>query len=356
MEASFFRHLEAEVEKHPRDAQIGGVPSIVNKVRGYVKLRAGKRNLVPEDKALTSVNDEFCWAVVFYLLRSGHPNGAMAYVQSNATEFRNLDRNFATYLANYAKHEDRRLTGPLHDRINAEYNQRATISPENSVDPFRLACYKIIGRCDLSHRALDGINTDTEDWIWLQFNLARESSRSDEPANEAFGLADVRETVQDIGRRYFEKGAPDPMGGHGTFFLLQILAGLFEHAVVFLQAFSYISAVHFAIALDFYGLLRVSGADASDDELRKSLQFSRTALYQLLILSASILHSDAHYALTTANQFPSPNRLLHPGLPYICARSVDRLPHPHLSQCYAPGSYWCITCGDGPHCPPRAHP
>lgn len=269
VESSFFRTLESVVAKNPREAKLGGVPTTINKVRAYVNIRTAKKDIAPEGTELQLMEGEYCWVILFYLLRSGHAKDALEYVKANAGEFRAMDRNFATYLANYAKNDDRRLGGVLVDRINAEYNQRSRIAPDNSVDPYRLACYKVIGRCDLSKRSLDLMNQGIEDWIWLQFNLARESQRIDEPANESFGLADVRAVIKEIGQRYFEKGSTDTAGGYGTYFLLLILGGMFEQAVAYLYAYSYVSAVHFAIALDFYGLLRVSDFHSSDSELRE---------------------------------------------------------------------------------------
>ncbi|KAI9811705.1 MAG: hypothetical protein M1832_000702 [Thelocarpon impressellum] len=266
LEKSFFHSLEATVAKNPREARLGGVPTTLNKVRAYVTLRASKRDLAPESTDLQSLNDELCWVIIFYLLRSGRVREAVEYVKENAVAFRAIDRNFPTYMANYHKNESRRLDDGLQERVNAEYNQRSRIAPENSVDPYRMACYKIVGRCDLAKRSLDLVGQGIEDWIWLQFNLARESHRLDEAAGEAFGLAEVRAVIREIGQRYFGKGADSP-GGHGTFFLLQVLGGMFEQAVAYLYPFSYVSAVHFAIALDFYGLLRVSGFAASESEL-----------------------------------------------------------------------------------------
>jgi nuclear pore complex protein Nup93 len=143
----------------------------------------------------------------------------------------------------------------------------------DKVDPYRMACYKVIGRCELTKRSLEHISQGVEDWIWLQFSLARDATRTEESANEVYGLEQVRDTIREIGQRHFSKGSDDP-GGFGTFFYLQVLGGLFEEAVAYLYAHSYVSAVHFAIAMDYYGLLRVSDFSVSDSELRKS--FDRT--------------------------------------------------------------------------------
>jgi nuclear pore complex protein Nup93 len=84
-----------------------------------------------------------------------------------------------------------------------------------------------------------------------------------------FGLEQIRETITDIGKRHFSNVADNP-GGVGLFFYMQILAGRFENAVAWLYPHNHVSAVHFAIALSYYGLLRV--ADMSASELRKSFR------------------------------------------------------------------------------------
>ena len=265
----FWDHLDSFVERNPREADLGGVPTIVNRVRGYVRIRANRKDLTPEGVGLQTIGDDYCWALIFFLLRCGLVREAAEYVTSNAIPFKSMDRNFVTYITAYASSLDRRLPRSTQDRINAEYQQRTRIAPENTLDPYRMACYKIIGRCELSKRSIDFIVQGVEDWIWLQFNLAREVNRVEEVASEVYGLEEVRDTIREIGDRHFSHGAED-LGGWGTFFFLQILGGMFEQAVAYLYTYSYVSAVHFAIALDYYGLLRVSDLSVSDVELCKS--------------------------------------------------------------------------------------
>lgn len=261
--------LENLITRNPREANVGGIPTTLNKVRAYIRIRAARKDLIPDGTELQTLEGDYCWALVFFCLRSGLVTEATDYVTENAAAFRVLDRNFMTYLITYGTTADRRLTRVLQDRINTEFQQRSRIAPDNSLDPYRMACYKIIGRCELSKRTIDTISQGTEDWIWLQFSLAREVNRADEFSGDVFGLEEVRETICEIGQRYFSKGQ-EGMGGYGTYFFLQILGGMFEQAVSFLYPYSYVSAVHFAIALDYYGLLRVSDFSVSETELRKS--------------------------------------------------------------------------------------
>ncbi|PTB50491.1 hypothetical protein M431DRAFT_95081 [Trichoderma harzianum CBS 226.95] len=270
LEKQFLREVESLIAKHPHEAKLGGLPDITSKIKAYIRLRSARKDLVPDNTELQQIHGEYVWAIVFYLLRSGHVNEAAKYVNDNSNHFRGIDRTFSTYLNNYAASEDRRITNrKLLDRCTNEYIQRSRNAPENTIDPFRMACYKVIGRIELNNRNLDGLNTDINDWIWLQFNLAREGDKALEMAGESYGLADLQASIKEIGQKHFPKTPSDDNNGScGMFFYLQILSGMFEDAVSYLYPFSYVDAVHFGLALEFYGLLRPSDPMSASNDLR----------------------------------------------------------------------------------------
>ena len=270
LENAFLREVEALIAKYPHEARLGGLPDITSKIKAYVRLRSARKDLVPDNTELQQVQGDYVWAIVFYLLRSGHVHEAATYVNDNSNHFRGIDRTFSTYLNNYAATPERRITNrKLLDRCTNEYIQRSRNAPENSVDPFRMACYKIIGRIELSNRNLEGLQTDINDWVWLQFNLAREGDRTVEMAGESYGLAELQNSTKEIGAKHFPKAPSDDNGGaFGMFFYLQILSGLFEDAVAYLYQFSYVDAVHFGLALEYYGLLRPSDPMSGSNDLR----------------------------------------------------------------------------------------
>ncbi|RAK98034.1 linker nucleoporin NIC96 [Aspergillus ibericus CBS 121593] len=263
LEKLFYDEIENVIAKNPREAQLGGIPTVTNKIRAYIRLRAARKDLAPDGTELQMVGQDYCWILIFYLLRCGFVTEAAEYV-SQDPGFRSLDHKFVTYMTTYA--QNRRLPRDLQQKINGEYQQRSRNAPDNTVDPYRMACYKIIGRCELSRRRLEGVNQSVEDWMWLQFSLAREDDRAEEVAGDVFGLEDIQTDITEIGQRVFGKGQEGP-GGYGTFFLLQILGGMFEQAVSYLGSYAPITAVHFAIALAYYGLLRVSDFYTSGEEI-----------------------------------------------------------------------------------------
>ncbi|KAK5997855.1 Nuclear pore protein NIC96 [Cladobotryum mycophilum] len=270
LEKQFLREVESLIAKHPHEARLGGLPDITSKIKAYIRLRSARKDLVPDNTELQQIHNEYVWAIVFYLLRSGHVNEAAKYVNDNSNHFRGIDRTFATYLNNYAASEERRITNrKLLDRCTNEYIQRSRNAPENTIDPFRMACYKVIGRIELNNRNLEGLNTDINDWIWLQFNLAREGDKTLEMAGESYGLADLQASIKEIGQKHFPKAPSDDNNGScGMFFYLQILSGMFEDAIAYLYPFSYVDAVHFGLALEFYGLLRPSDPLSASNDLR----------------------------------------------------------------------------------------
>ncbi|KAM0689180.1 hypothetical protein Q7P36_011257 [Cladosporium allicinum] len=266
LEKQYLSQVETTVIKNPREANVGGVPTPTHKVKGYARVRAARRELGPDLEILQKVNDDYCWVLVFYLLRCGLVTEALEYVEENSGAFRVIDHKFLKYIKAFATSPDRRLPPQLQTEINNDYAQKVRNAPEDSLDPYRMMVYKLVGRCDLNRRNFDNVNSDMMDWLWLQFALAREYSRVDEYAHEAYGLDELRTSIKDIGERYFGPNSDLP-NAPTTFFFMQVLAGLFEKAVADLYPNNYMSAVHFAIALDYYGLVRVSDISSSDDLL-----------------------------------------------------------------------------------------
>ncbi|KAI1751171.1 Nup93/Nic96-domain-containing protein [Xylaria castorea] len=304
LEKKFFQEVESVIAKHPREAALGGRPDVISKIQAYVRLRNARKDLVPDKIELQQdAEGEFVWAIVFFLLRSGHITEAAQYVKAQSTVFRTIDRTFASYLLEYVASPERRLRRQLQDRCNNEYNQRARNAPENSIDPYRMACYKVIGRCDVSNRSLENLNSEIDDWIWLQFNLARENDKSTEVAAESYGLQDLRTSIREIGLKHFPKNpTEDTNGTFGMFFYLQILAGMFEQATSYLYTFSYVDAIHFAIGLEFYGLIRPADPWTTSDTLlshdtrsKPQLSFGRMLGYYTKDFRAADVNSAVDY-------------------------------------------------------------
>ncbi|CRK32546.1 hypothetical protein BN1708_005806 [Verticillium longisporum] len=120
LEKQFLNEVESLIAKYPHEANLGGRPDIVSKIKAYIRLRSARKDLVPDNTELQQVKDQYVWVIVFYLLRSGHVSEAARFVNDNATAFRSIDRTFQSYLNGYAASDDRRLKRNLQDRCNAD--------------------------------------------------------------------------------------------------------------------------------------------------------------------------------------------------------------------------------------------
>jgi nuclear pore complex protein Nup93 len=107
-----------------------------------------------------------------------------------------------------------------------------------SVDPFKLALYKLMGKLDPTKRTVPLVTATTEDWLWFQLAMACFLHRSvffsslielvqvDEEENGGLrGLADV---LLNYGERHFE-GAPGSKGARtGLWAAVLLTCGEFE--------------------------------------------------------------------------------------------------------------------------------
>jgi nuclear pore complex protein Nup93 len=268
LESRFLDQVEDVLRRNPAEALVGGVPSMLNKIRGFVRAKAAFKELGADSELFQRIGeagDEFPWIIIFFLLKGGLLAEAAEYVREKRNFFQNTDRNFQAAISQYATDPDRRLNPDTQQKVAHTHAQRTRLkTPE---DPYRMACYKIVGRCDMSKRNLEPIKENMDDWVWLQFNLAREGNRAEENAGEIFGLEELRTTIKDIGQRHFMNDDAESSGGYGIYFYLATLAGLFEPAINYLYTHNYVSAVHFAVALDYYGLIRVSDWTTAGGEI-----------------------------------------------------------------------------------------
>lgn len=59
------------------------------------------------------------------------------------------------------------MPSSLRHRVQTEFNNKLRHFRE-SVDPYKFAIYKLMGRCDLKKRTVQEVNHTTEDYLWFQ--------------------------------------------------------------------------------------------------------------------------------------------------------------------------------------------
>ncbi|KAJ1343471.1 hypothetical protein BSLG_001969 [Batrachochytrium salamandrivorans] len=211
-------------------SEIGGMPTVHSEVDALLKIRFMKHGRWILSWLDFSVGGTVFWAHVFMLVRMGLFDDALEYIQRHQADLaKTNERNFSTYFKAWMDSGDGRLPKTYRDKLLAEWNggirDYATKSHPKG-DLFKYALYKIIGRCEMTVKTIacsEIINT-IDDYLWVQLMLVQEEILPTDAAYERYTLRDFSSRMQ----KYASEGpvfAPD--------------------------------GLHFAIALAYYGVLRV---------------------------------------------------------------------------------------------------
>ncbi|KAK4050856.1 nuclear pore complex subunit [Microbotryomycetes sp. JL201] len=261
LEEQFMSYVEKTLASRPAEANLGGVPSIQHKIRAFLAVKYQKQGQWTNQN-LEIVSDTPVWARIYYLLRAGYTKEALTFATENESQIQKLEKSFVAYFKAWLDSPDRRLPKLLRDRFLSEYNQRIRYLTDTS-DPYKHALFKLIGRVEINRRNVPGVTQTTEDWLWFQLSLVRETNGPGEAAHERYGLRDLAKVLVKFGEGHFDPRGTRPV----LYFQVLLLCGQFERAIAFLylHAQYQTDAVHFAIALAYYGLLRIPGKQKSSD-------------------------------------------------------------------------------------------
>ena len=169
-------------------------------------------------------NDQPFWAFIYYLFRCGEIQKALEWARKHQTFLDRNDRHFLAYLAAYVESEDHRLPKVMRAQILTDFNQR---SRSRDVDPFKLAVYKIIGRCDLAKKTIPEVIQATEDYVWFQLLLVRETMDIDDPTYERYTLRDLQQLLLRFGADHFNPKGMNPF----NYFQVLLQSAQFERVV-----------------------------------------------------------------------------------------------------------------------------
>ncbi|KAF9507438.1 hypothetical protein BS47DRAFT_1304038 [Hydnum rufescens UP504] len=251
LEAQYWDVIDRVVVQNPVDAALGGDPSPANKIRAFLNVQYYKGGAW--ESRIELINGKAVWATLYYLVRTGHLKETLEVATDSEVALNRHEELFTTFLKAWVESADRRLPHSLRDRLMANYNSR--LLHARDVDPFKLALIKLMGRIDPQRRNVPLAIASTEDWIWFQLAMA------------CRGAERTGQTIQGYKKTHFE---PEGKPHKGIWARLLLVCGLFEQAVAALYETPemQIEAIHLAIALSYYGLLRVpSRTEASDVEI-----------------------------------------------------------------------------------------
>lgn len=242
LESQFLEYIDNLYKKKMNE----GLPTNINKIKSFIDTKLKKSNNEWKFNNLTIVNGIPIWALIFYLLRAGLTQDALEVVSNNKSSFKKVEHSFLTYFKAYASSPDHRLPPEFTRKLHTEYHQHIKSAMDG--DPYRLAVYKIIGRCDLTRKNVSNVTLSIEDWLWVHLMLIKDDASDSDPAYERYRLEDFQNIIISYGS--------DRFSNH--YCQVLVISGLYEMAVDYLYSLSEIEAVHLAIGLASKNLLNVS--------------------------------------------------------------------------------------------------
>ncbi|WVQ62366.1 uncharacterized protein L199_000506 [Kwoniella botswanensis] len=307
LERDFERHVEETIAKNPKEAALGGVPGIRNKIRAFVDVTLRSKESREAYRPET-VNGSLLWAQLYYLVRCGYIDEALTLIAENQRHITRDDWTFPGAFKTALSSSERRLPKSQRDQLYNDFN--AHIRNNHNVDQFKYALYKLIGRFELNRKSVKVAST-TEDWMWYQLSLVRESQKDSDSPQEQYDLIDLGKLVLKFGNDKFDSNGTKPL----SWFNLLLFTAQFEKAIAYLYSKPQLKtdAVHFAIALAYYGLLRVpsKGEEAdlliTDDSDVSCLNFPRLIKQYISPFFRLEPQTALQYAYLVALSSDSPN-------------------------------------------------
>eukprot|EP00158_Paraphelidium_tribonemae_P008149 Partr_v1_DN28494_c2_g1_i2_m41276 putative Nup93/Nic96 len=234
------------------------------------------------------------WAIIFYLIRCGGYKDSLAFASRFEKYLCKTEPRFLEYLASWATSSDFSLPKKVQSQILADFNNRIrdgilrngssaveggllSSVVSSPVDPYKYLIFRILGGIVLDDNSIPSAVTSSlaggsmgwEDELWFQLMLAREWLVDDDKAPSAptssyntSSSDSARLSLRDIYHQFVSKHSVTHWTGNGKkpfrYFSALILVGEFERAIQFLWTNGLeVDALHFSIALAYYGLLRI---------------------------------------------------------------------------------------------------
>jgi len=146
-------------------------------------------------------------------------------VTNHQSSLKRDDYTFPGALKSYLSTPDHKLPKPLKDQLNNDFNSHIRSNP--NVDQYKYALYKLVGRLELGRKNVKVAST-TEDWMWYQLSLVRESGisgvGSSDPPAESYDLSELGRQITKFGNEKFDGGGTKPF----AWFTLLLYTGQFE--------------------------------------------------------------------------------------------------------------------------------
>jgi len=255
LEAFYATYIRATIEQNMSRAVHSSLPGLLNDVRAFINVI---RSSLPQVSLTELSRDLPLWPQIFYCYRCGDLPAALAVAEEAEMHKPDLS-TFVQCLRRKIQdqHTQRGLPQDLWKRLNEEYNR--DLAQNRQADPYKLAMYLLLGR--FKYTSMVNLSSEvmptTEDYLWFKLSILWESEEK-LPAwlgqsSEALSLASLQDQLNKSGERHFNHDGRHPL----RYFRVLLISQQFEQALHYLLRTDYfLVAVHFAIALDYYGLIR----------------------------------------------------------------------------------------------------
>ncbi|CAI5726592.1 unnamed protein product [Hyaloperonospora brassicae] len=269
LEQQFRVFVQEAVQKN--GVATGGIPDLVSTIRAFIKHLHSSRYATNGSGSTTDVDN--IWAIVYYCLRCGGDQEAVAVADSVASgDDSPIDADIICALR-YRADQKRLYADRNADSLNA-FAQQYPAECQRLVDRYhRLVSSSIdavsvvnpFERCVVNLLCLGNVNaneqrimTTVEDYLWQRLCFIQRAAVSGSTPGRPYTITTLSQNIQRFGSAYFESGA-QPGGGNFSAFLyfeILLITQEFEKAVKYLASKGFLlEAVHFAIALNHYGML-----------------------------------------------------------------------------------------------------
>lgn len=250
LESRYRTYIQETVYGSLSLAQLGGVPGTYQLVRSYLNLKQVAQIPDLEDGL---VDDQPVWAMVFYCMRCGSLDDALAAVSKSSAAPACVE--FAHYLQEYTNNDDLRLSPSSEAKFQVSYKRLV----KSCKDPFKKAVHCVLGHCDVMNNHSD-VCIKTDDYMWLKLCQLNFDTRGNHHTSTGDQL-----TLAQLQRQLLEEYGEEHFNAHQQpylYFQVLLLTSQFEAAIDFLWRMEQlkIHAVHFAIALYDQNLINLTNS------------------------------------------------------------------------------------------------
>jgi nuclear pore complex protein Nup93 len=250
LESTFKQYLKQYTMSHLEQARIGGVPSTLKLINGYLKLNSSKYFTSYEE---IYVDNQPLWAIIYLCLRCGDYEAArdvahQAKKDDIAKYLDELIENLNNPNFNY-----RRVSSNSENELKLHYKGKV----KRSQDAYKRAVYRY-----LSHYLIDDDLSEVLDSVdeFLWFYLSTITFQRDQQHLQQSEIQTYQEfqikMSQEYGEKYFNKNLQNPF----SYLQVLLLTAQFELAIEYLLKYEpmVVHAIHMAIALYEKNLLTLT--------------------------------------------------------------------------------------------------